>query len=198
MYDDPIMNLPVLLMELMDESLTSFLERSPKNSIGYHIQVNISHDITLALSFLHSNKIIHRDLSGNNVLLIGSVRAKVADFGMARLGLNPELSNTTCPGASVYMPPEAIEENSVYSEKIDCFSFGVIVLQILTQEFPKPSDQQKVIFTDDPRFPRGLKADVSEIERRQNHISIVDANHPLLAIVCECLRDVDSEDPSAK
>lgn len=201
MYEDPIMNLPVLLMELMDESLTSLLERSPKNSICYHIQVNVSRDITLALSFLHSNKIIHRDLSSNNVLLIGNVRAKVADFGMARLGLNPlgtGISNTACPGISVYMPPEAIEEKPVYSEKIDCFSFGVIVLQILTQEFPKPSDRQKVIFTDDPRFPRGLKADVSEVERRQNHISQVDANHPLLTIACECLRDIDSERPSAK
>ena len=135
------------------------------------------------------------------MLLIGNIRAKVADFGMARLGLNPQatgLSNTACLGTSVYMPPEAIEEKPVYSEKLDCFSFGVIVLQILTQEFPNPSDQQKVIFTDDPRFPRGLKADVSEVERRQNHISMVDANHPLLAIVYECLRDIDSERPSAK
>ena len=77
-------SLPVLLMELMDESLTSFLKKSLK-PVPYHIQVNICHDISLALSFLHSNKIIHRDLSGNNVLLIGNSRAKVTDFGMARL-----------------------------------------------------------------------------------------------------------------
>jgi serine/threonine-protein kinase TNNI3K len=61
-------------MELMDDSLTHFLESSPR-PIPYHIQVNICHDITLALSFLHSNGIVHRDLSSNNVLLIGNVRA---------------------------------------------------------------------------------------------------------------------------
>ena len=73
-HQDPDTGLPVLLMELMDKSLTHFLENSPQ-PIAYHIQVNICHDITLALSFLHSNGIIHRDLSSNNVLLRGNILA---------------------------------------------------------------------------------------------------------------------------
>ena len=106
-------HLPVLLMELMDNSLTHFLESSAQ-PIPYHIQVNICHDITLALSFLHSNNIIHRDLSSNNILLRGNVLAKVTDFGMAKLSdLAPyrqatHFSNTMCPGTDVYMPPEAV------------------------------------------------------------------------------------------
>ena len=89
MHQDPDTGLPVLLMELMDESLTLFLESSPQ-PIAYHIQANICHDITLALSFLHSNGIVHRDLSSNNVLLHGNILAKVTDFGMVKLGnLNP-------------------------------------------------------------------------------------------------------------
>ena len=123
MYQYPETHLPVLLMELMDESLTHFLEHSPQ-PIPYHIQVNICHDITLAISFLHSNGIVHRDLSGNNVLMIGNVRAKVTDFGMVRLGnLHPSASHLTftmCPGTDVYMPPEAVKDVPVYTEKIDC------------------------------------------------------------------------------
>ena len=127
--------LPVLLMELMDESLTSFVERSQRN-LPYHIEVTISNDIALALSFLHSNDIIHRDLSSNNVLMIGNSRAKVTDFGMAKLaGANLQatrVSLTQTPGADVYMPPEATKIPPVYTEKIDCFSHGVLGVQIMT------------------------------------------------------------------
>ena len=143
MYQDPDTGLPVLLMELMDKSLTHYLESSPQ-PIAYHIQANICHDITLALSFLHSNGIVHRDLSSNNVLLRGNILAKVTDFGMAKLGdLNPQATRytfTMCPGTDVYMPPEAVKDEPVYTEKIDCFSFGVIVVQILTLKFPKPGN----------------------------------------------------------
>ena len=199
-YQDPDTGLLALLMELMDDSLTHFLENSPQ-LIPYHIQINICHDITLALSFLHSNGIIHRDLSSNNVLLIGNVRAKVTDFGMARLGdQNPratQLTFTMCPGTDVYMPPEAIKDKPVYTEKIDCFSFGVIAVQIVTRQFPKPGD--RLITLNDPRYPQGaVKLCVTEIERRQNHISKIDPNHPLRQVALDCLKDRDVERPSAQ
>ena len=201
-YQDPDTGLPVLLMELMDDSLTHFLESSTQ-PIPYHIQVNICHDITLALSFLHSNNIVHRDLSSNNVLLIGNIRAKVTDFGMARLGdLNAQsarFTNTMCPGADVYMPPEAVRAQPVYSEKVDCFSFGVIIVQTLSRQFPKPGDRLKTVRTNDPQFPRGIvEVRVSEIERRHNHISQVDNNQPLMQIANDCLNDDDGERPSAQ
>jgi serine/threonine protein kinase len=186
-------------MELMDDSLTHFLESSPQ-PIPYHIQVNVCHDITRALSFLHSNGIVHRDLSSNNVLLIGNIRAKLTDFGMARLGdLNPQatrFTNTMCPGTDVYMPPEAVQDKPVYTEKIDCFSFGVITVQTMTREFPKPGDRQITI--NDPRYPRPIKMNIPEIERRQNHIHEVDPNHPLLPISLNCLKDADDARPSAQ
>ena len=77
MCKDPKSDLPCLLMELMDDNLTRFLKSSPR-PVPYHIQVNISHDVTLALSFLHSNDIIHRILSSNNVLMtFGSNQQKL-------------------------------------------------------------------------------------------------------------------------
>ena len=201
-YQDPDSGLPVLLMELMDDNLTHFVESSTQ-PIPYHIAVNICHDIALALSFLHSNDIVHRDLSSNNVLLIGNVRAKVTDFGMARLGeLNPRathLTFTMCPGTDVFMPPEAVRDKPVYTEKIDCFSFGAITLQILTQKFPQPGDRRKVIEISHPDLPGGIaEVPVSEIERRQNHISEVDPDHPLLQVALDCLKDRDIERPSAQ
>jgi serine/threonine protein kinase len=189
-------------MELMDDSLTHFLESSPQ-PIPYHIQVNICHDITLALSFLHSNYIVHRDLSSNNVLLRGNILAKVTDFGMAKLGdLNPQATRytfTMCPGTDVYMPPEAVKDEPVYTEKIDCFSFGVIIVQTSTRQFPKPGNRRQRIQSNHPGLPRGIiEVRVAEVDRRQNHISQVDPNHPLLPIALDCLKDEDTERPSAQ
>ena len=196
------MHLPVILMELMDDSLTHFLKSSTQ-PISYHIQVNICHDIILALSFLHSNNIIHRDLSSNNVLLIGNIRAKVTDFGMARLNeLNTQsscLTFTLCPGTEVYMPPEAVQDKPVYTDKIDCFSFGVLIVQILTRQFPKPGERLQGIDMSLPSVPRGkVVMCVSEIDRRQNHINLVEPNHPLLSISLDCLKDNDFDRPTAQ
>ena len=202
MHQDPDTGLPVLLMELMDESLTHFLESSPQ-PIPYHIQVNICHDITLALAFLHSNGIVHRDLSSNNILLRGNILAKVTDFGMAKLGdLNPQATRNTftmCPGTDVYMPPEAVQDDPVYTEKIDCFSFGVIIIQTSTRQFPKPGNRRQRVEINHPGLPQGtVEVRLAEVNRRQNHISQVDPNHPLLPIALDCLKDKDTERPSAQ
>ena len=200
-FRDTETHLPVLLMELMDDSLSHFLQIST-HSIPYHIQINIIHDISLALSFLHSNNVIHRDLSSNNVLLIGNIRAKVTDFGMARLSdlssLGTHITNTTCPGTDVYMPPEAVQDKPEYTEKLDCFSLGVIMIQILTRQFPKPGDRLQEVKVDHPELPTGTAlVRVSEVNRRQNHIHEVDPNHPLLPLFIDCLKDDASERPSA-
>ena len=198
---ETVTHLPVLLMELMDDSLTHFLETSTQ-PISYHIQLNICHDVTLALSFLHSNSIIHRDLSSNNVLLRGITIAKVTDFRMAKLGdINPQatrFTNTMCPGTDVYMPPEAVQDKPVCIKKIDCFSSGVIIVQILTKQFPKPGHRLQEVELNHPAIRTGaVLVHVPEVERQQNHISQVDPNHNLLPIALDCLKDKDSERPSA-
>lgn len=196
MYKDSDTGLPVLLMELMDSNLTQFLDKL-KNVVPYHLQVNICHDIARALAFLHSNRFIHRDLSSNNVLMISDVRAKVTDLGMARLS-GIKATRTMCPGTDVYMPPEAVKDQPLYTEKIDCFSFGVITLQVLTQLFPKPGGRLKTIEIAHEDFPGGAaEVRVPEIERRRNHINKVDPDQPLLVIAKKCLNDVDVERPSA-
>ena len=194
MYQDPDTCLPVLLMELMDDSLTHFLESSPQ-PIAYHIQINICHDIALALSFLHSNGIIHRALSSNNVLMIGTIRAKITDHGMVRLGfLNPHLIFTLCPGSDVYMPPEAVKDKPVCDDKVDYFSFGVIAVQIMMQLFPQPGDRRKEVNV----YIGVFEVRIPERERRQNHINRIDPNHSLLAIALDCIKDKVVERPSAK
>ena len=186
-----------LLMELMDESLTRFLERSNAPP-PYHSQVNICHDVSLAISFLHTNDIIHRDLSSNNILLIAGSRAKVTDFGMSKLiDTNPRTTPLTqVPGTQVYMPPEALMVPPQYTHKLDCFSFGVLVIQILTSKFPDPGDATR--FVEDRNYPTGrIITVIPERERRKEHIGMINRQHPLLLVALDCIKDRDEERPSS-
>ncbi len=186
-YVHPESGQPVLLMELIDESLTQFLESSRK-CIPLHVQTNITHNIALALAFLHSNEIIHRDLTGNNVLIVAGKYAKVTDFGMlkivdSQIESNPRLRQMTmCPGCPAYMPPEALKNPPKYTKKLDVFSLGVIMIQILTRKFPAPKEAN-----------RGE----DEIERRRVHISMVTPNHALLPLALKCLRNREKDRPTS-
>ena len=195
---DPQSRRTVLLMELMDESLTRFLERLT-GPLPYHSQLNICHDVALALAYLHSNAIIHRDLSSNNVLLIGEgSRAKVTDFGMSKLmNMNPRMTPLTqTPGTPAYMPPEALISPPHYSSKLDCFSHGVLALQIITRNFPNPGDA--TTYMEDTRYPAGrVLVQFPEAERRKKDIDLIEPSHPLLPIALHCLKDRDTERPSA-
>ena len=194
-YYDPDTRLPVLLMELCDESLTAFLERSP-GPLSYHIQLNICHDITLALVYLHSNRLIHRDLTGNNVLMIAGTRAKITDFGMSKLAtVNPRMTALTlCPGNLLYMSPEALDEAKIYTAKLDIFSFGVIVIQILTRQFPNPTDRFCTISL--PQVNEEVRRVVPETERREAHLILIPNTHSLKPLALQCLKK-ENERPSA-
>ncbi len=194
----PESRLPVLLMELLDENLTVMLERSQR-SLAYYTQVDICHDIALAVAYLHSNDIIHRDLSSNNVLMIAGRRAKVTDFGMSKLSSIASSATplTTCPGTVAYMPPEALREPLRYTKKLDCFSEGVIMIQVCTRLWPEPGPRTQII--QDSRSLTGImEMPVPETHRRKNHIDLIDPNHTLLPIINDCLQFKDKDRPSSE
>ena len=182
MHQDHATGFPVILMELLDGNLTEFLE-SPKQPISYRTKASICHDITLALSFLHSYGVVHRYLSSNNILLNSDIRAKVGDYGTSKMIEFGHQSSSANPHIKVYMSPKSLKVPPDYNERSDCFSFGVLVIQILTCQFPAPTDESM--------------AD-TEVKRRQNHIKMVDLIHPLLPIALSCLRDEASDRPSAQ
>ena len=99
------------------------------------------------------------------------------------IGMNPHTA-TKCPGAVVYMPPEALSDHSVYSTKIDCFSFGVLEIQVMTREFPNPVGR--------------LLIPIPDSERRKSHIDLVHPSHPLLQTALRCLSYSEEDRPSAQ
>ena len=197
-YRDPETGSSILIMELMDENLTHFLQ-SYKSPVPFHLRVILVHGIAMALCFLHSNGIIHRDLSANNILINDKVRAKVTDFGMSMF-TESSGSRTLCPGTLAYMPPEALNEPPVHSEKLDCFSFGALIVQICTRLWPDPKPRFSTYCVPDPRDPSKTteaQFSVPEQERRRSHFDMIDSADVLYPIALDCIKDNPSDRPSA-
>ena len=189
--------LPLLLLELIDENLTKMLHRS-LDPLAYHVQVDICHDTALAVAYLHSNDIIHRDLSSNNVLMIAGRRAKVTDFGMSKLvdSAPSMIPLTICPGTPAYMPPEALREPPRYTKKLDCFSEGVSLVEAC-QLWPDPGPRTQIV--QDFRSPSGtIKVSLHEPERRKSHIELIDPTHPLVPIAVKYLSYQENDRPSSE
>ncbi|CAI8594673.1 unnamed protein product [Vicia faba] len=96
------------------------------------IAIGIAH----GLCYMHhdcSPPIVHRDIKTSNILLDSQFNAKVADFGLARSLTKPEEFNTMSAviGSFGYMAPEYVQTTKI-NEKIDVFSYGVILLELTT------------------------------------------------------------------
>lgn len=133
-------NYPVLIMEKLDCSLTTYLRsRPPNETMEQLIILSLCLDVASALNYLHEHRIIHRDICGNNVLLALSekpcIRAKVSDFGMSRILKDFEKMSTTLTAIeghrAAYYPPELQDEAGSSDSSIDIFMLGVLMLQIV-------------------------------------------------------------------
>jgi polo-like kinase 1 len=85
------------------------------------------HQMIMALKYLHSNKIIHRDLKLGNLFLNEKLEIKVGDFGLAaKLSFDGEKRKTIC-GTPNYIAPEILEGKTGHSFEVDIWSLGVIM-----------------------------------------------------------------------
>ena len=170
----------VTLLGACPEAWSLVYEYSPNGSLQNHLfrksnnppllwntRTRIIAEISSALSFLHScqpEKIVHGDLKPDNVLLDADLSCKICEFGICRLVTE---ENLHCPsfrrgtepkGAFTYTDPE-FQRIGVLTPKSDIYSFGLIILQLLTG-----------------RLPTGLAAEVRKADSCGKLASILDSS----------------------
>ena len=185
-YPNEKASFPWLIMEKLHTSLTSLLKRYTREQISSTTKMSIMQDITLGIQYLHSHEIVHRDLSSNNVILTKHLVAKLADFGVAKM-IDPQKAktHTQVPGTMIFMPPEALSVNPRYGKPVDVFSFGCVMVHMISHQWPVPDDQ----------VTENMRA-LSEIERRKKYLSEMKVPPSMTILIAYCLKNVPEQRPA--
>ncbi|KAJ4954501.1 hypothetical protein NE237_011284 [Protea cynaroides] len=125
--------------------------------LDFAARLDIAIDVAHAVTYLHmytDHPIIHRDIKSSNILLTDNFRAKVADFGFARLAADADSGHThvstQVKGTAGYLDPEYLRTYQL-TEKSDVYSFGVLMVELVTGRRPiEPKKELKERIT--PRW----------------------------------------------
>lgn len=126
----------ILVYEYMPNgTLCQHLHRDRGNGLPWPVRLTIASETAKAIAYLHfemNPPIYHRDIKSSNILLDLNFKAKVADFGLSRLGLTESSHISTAPqGTPGYLDPQ-YHQNFHLTDRSDVYSFGVVLVEIIT------------------------------------------------------------------
>ncbi|OIW02563.1 hypothetical protein TanjilG_24014 [Lupinus angustifolius] len=171
--------------------------------IGHRLDIAI--DVAHAITYLHmytDNPIIHRDIKGSNILITENLRAKVADFGFARLSDDPGATHisTEVKGTAGYMDPEYLRTYQL-TDKSDVYSFGVLLVETMTGRHPiepKRAITERVTIRWAMQVQKEGDAVIAMDPRLRRSPASVKAVNKVLNLAFHCLAPSKQSRPSMK
>ncbi|OIW16522.1 hypothetical protein TanjilG_32193 [Lupinus angustifolius] len=135
----------VVVEYVSNGTLRQHLDGTRGDGLKIGERLDIAIDVAHAITYLHmytDNPVIHRDIKASNILITQNLRAKVADFGFARLSDDPGATHisTQVKGTAGYVDPEYMTTYQL-TDKSDVYSFGVLLVEIVTGRHPIESDR---------------------------------------------------------
>jgi len=131
----------LLVFEFMDSDLKKYM-KARNGTLAPPIVGNFSRQMFLGMEFLHSHRIIHRDMKPQNLLVDENRKLKIADFGLARAYSIPLPEYTHEVITVWYRPPEILLGGKLYSLPVDLWSCGCIVAEMATGGPLFPGDSE--------------------------------------------------------
>ncbi|GAV69586.1 Pkinase domain-containing protein/LysM domain-containing protein [Cephalotus follicularis] len=113
-------------------SLHSWLHGNKNEKLSMKTRLRIAIDVANGLQYIHEHtrpRVVHKDIKSSNILLDSNMRAKIANFGLAKSGCNAITMHIV--GTQGYIAPEYLADG-VVSTKMDVFSFGVVLLELIS------------------------------------------------------------------
>lgn len=132
-----------IIQELMELSLTAILSKI--TPIPWPIISYIIKEILEALVYMHNKHRIHRDMKSDNILIDSKGGVKLADMGFAVQLTEEKRKRGTLAGTPCWIAPEVIEKRN-YDMKVDIWSFGIVVIEMIQAEPPNLRKKQQAIF----------------------------------------------------
>ena len=137
-------NVYILLELCQNQSLNELLRRRKRlHEIEVQCYIN---QICSAVKYLHSHRVIHRDLKLGNLFLNDRMEVKIGDFGLAtKLEFDGERKRTIC-GTPNYIAPEVLEGKQGHSYEVDVWSLGVIIYTLIIGKPPFETSDVKTTY----------------------------------------------------
>lgn len=148
---DPVSGAPYIAMEwVQGRSLRSLLEE--RKQIPIPRAAEILSQVAAALDYAHGMGRIHRDIKPSNILIGRDGRAKISDFGVAKIVAEPYTVSGQILGTPLFMSPEQVKDEPI-DGRSDLFSLGVVLYQCVTGQLPFAGDSlaqvvYKILHTD--------------------------------------------------
>ncbi|KAK9062102.1 hypothetical protein SSX86_019287 [Deinandra increscens subsp. villosa] len=181
-------------------SLATLLHNS-QETVEWGLRFKIAIGIAEGLKYLHCEchrRIIHRDITASNILLMEDYQPQISDFGLAKWLPEKWVHHIVSPieGTFGYMAPEYFMHGIVH-EKIDVFSFGVLLLELITGRHAVDSSRQSLVIWAKPLLEQSNVKKLVDPRLKMNEYSLTELKRAMSA-ASACIHHLPHIRPTMK